>query len=84
MDNNERFSRMEDKLDQVVEKISSIDTTLAKQEVSLSDHIRRTQILEEKLEPVERHVSMVNGIVKFLMLLSGVATIVAAVLAAVK
>ena len=58
--------RLEDKLDKVVEKIGSIDSTLAAQHEALKDHIRRTNLLEEKVEPIEKHVHMVNGVSKFL------------------
>ena len=59
--------RLESKIDKVVTEISEINVTLAKQAVSLEEHIRRTNLLERKLEPVEKHVAMVNGIVKFVM-----------------
>ena len=57
--------RIDAKLDKISDHIANIDVTLAKQEVSLSDHIRRTALLEEKLEPIEKHVTMVNGVLKF-------------------
>jgi hypothetical protein len=57
------------KLDKVYDKLQAIDVTLAAQHETLKDHIRRTEILETKLEPVEKHVAMVNGAVKFIMLI---------------
>lgn len=50
-------------INQVIQKI---DVTLVKQEASLSEHIRRTELLELKLEPVEKHVTRVDGVVKFM------------------
>ncbi len=70
---DEKFGRFEDKLDRVVERIGSIDSTLAAQHVSLSEHIRRTNILEDKLAPVEKHVAMVGGAIKFIGILATVA-----------
>lgn len=57
--------RVEDKLDKVADDISHINVTLAKQEVSLSEHIKRTNILEAKIEPIEKHMLMINGALKF-------------------
>lgn len=60
------FTRLFDKLDSLDERLNNIDITLAKQETSLAEHIRRTNLLEEKLEPVEKHVTMLNGVAKFI------------------
>lgn len=57
---------MEDKLDKLSEKITSIDVTLAKQSVILEEHVKRTNLLEAKIEPIEKHVAMVHGVLKFM------------------
>jgi len=62
--------RLEDKLDGIVKDINDINVTLAKQEVNLSDHIRRTNILEEKIAPLEKRYVMVNGVLKFIGLIA--------------
>lgn len=67
---DERLSRIENKLDHVVEKISNIDVTLASQHASLCEHIRRTVILEEKMEPVQKHVAQIQGALKFIGLIA--------------
>jgi len=72
--------RTEDKIDKIVESIGEINVTLAKQEVSLSEHIKRTNLLEQKLEPVEKHVAMVNGALKFIGTLALIAGIIEAAL----
>ena len=64
----------------VVDRLGSIDVTLAKQEVHLAEHIRRTQILEDDMVPVKEHVQQVNGIIKFIGLLSILATIIGTIL----
>lgn len=74
--NGDQLMRIEQKLDQVVDHIGEINTTLAKQEVSLAEHIRRTNLLEAKVEPLQKHVLMVNGIVKFIITLSAIAAII--------
>jgi predicted nuclease with TOPRIM domain len=61
---DKKLERIEDKIDHIQEKISSIDVTLAKQHESLEIHIKRTNILEQKLEPVENHVVAVNTVLK--------------------
>lgn len=61
-------NRLEDKIDRMSDKITSIDVTLAKQSVILEEHVKRSNLLEEKMEPLEKHVHMVNGVSKFLVL----------------
>jgi hypothetical protein len=65
-------------LDYVKKAISSIDKTLALQHVSLQEHMRRTQLLEEALKPIDEHVHQVRGIAKFMAWLVGAAAAVAA------
>lgn len=60
------MQKLESKIDIISEKITNIDVTLGKQSVILDEHIRRTNILEEKLAPVEKHVHMVNGALKLI------------------
>lgn len=68
-------SRILDKLDEMDKRIDSIDITLAKQHISLEEHIKRTNLLETKLEPVEDHVKAVNAVLKFA---GGIAILLAA------
>lgn len=72
----ENIQRIEDKLDRLQDKLSSIDSTLAAQHVSIAEHIRRTNILENDLKPVKRHVTMVEGVLKFLGALAMVAGLI--------
>lgn len=62
--------------EEVRANLNSITTTLAEQHVTLKDHIRRTELLEEQMEPVKKHVNMVNGALKFIGLL-GIAVSIA-------
>lgn len=71
-----------DKLDKILEKIDKVEShvggqaiTLAKLTVSVEDHIRRTNLLEEDFKPVKKHVAMVEGALKFIGLLGILATI---------
>lgn len=74
-DTFDRFNRMESKLDHIVDKIGSIDVTLAAQHVSLKEHIRRTEILEAQVAPIQKSVTMAHGVLKLIGLISLVATI---------
>ncbi len=61
------------KLDRLDERLDSVDKTLVKQESSLAEHIRRTELLEEDLKPVKRHIAHVEGAFKLVGALSLVA-----------
>lgn len=74
-DQQHKLDKIDDKIDKIQEKISSIDVTLAAQHESLKIHIKRTNLLEQKIEPVERHVHAVNTVLKlvgFMALVIGV------------
>ncbi len=58
--------RVEKKLDKILEHISSLDVTVGKQQVSIDEHIRRTNLLESEVRPIKRHVDMVNGALKLI------------------
>ena len=77
---DEKFQRLENKLDTLGDKLSDIDKTLVRNTVSLEDHVRRTNLLEEKLAPVEKHVAMIQGVAKFIALLAALLAIAKAVL----
>lgn len=71
---------VEDKLDQILEQVIELKVDMAETKVtlgrnteSLSEHMRRTSLLEEKLEldfakvdeelkPIKSHVSLVNAV----------------------
>jgi hypothetical protein len=63
--------RLEAKVDKIIEKVASIDTTLAKQEVNLALHMRRSDALEAQIEPIKQHVAMVAGAMKLLKWVAG-------------
>jgi hypothetical protein len=57
---------LDDKLDEIASNIGEINITLAKQSVILDEHVKRTNLLEKKLEPVEKHVQMIHGAMKLM------------------
>lgn len=70
--------RIEDKLDKIAEHMAAMNVTLGKQSVILDEHIRRTNLLESKIEPVEKHVQRVEGAIKLLSLLGILGAIIEA------
>lgn len=81
---DELFKNISDKLDKISDDMTDIKVTIAKQQVSLDDHIKRTNMLEESVEflydeikPIKLHVSQVSAILKFLgIVASGITAIV--------
>ena len=74
MDN--RLARIEDKLDKVVEKIGSIDVTMARNTEQLAEHMRRTELLEEEVKPISTHVANLKGVTKLLAILALLAGVI--------
>lgn len=59
-----RLSKIEDKIDKMFDKVSTIDSTLGLQHEVLKEHIRRTEILEQRIEPIEKRFLMLLGSIK--------------------
>jgi hypothetical protein len=76
---DEPFKTLDSKLDLLDERLDSVDKTLVKQHEQLKYHIQRTNILESKLEPVEKHVAMVSGAIKLLMIVAALVGILAGI-----
>lgn len=62
--NKDPMDRVLDKLDKMDEKIDGIDKTLVRNTASLEEHMRRTELLEAAIKPVQEHVVMVKGVGK--------------------
>jgi hypothetical protein len=84
MSNENDDQKINEKLDRIIENLSSIkidmvkeignvNMVLAAQHESLKDHIRRTEILEQKIAPLEKHDAMGTGVIKFIGLGGAVA-----------
>lgn len=61
---------VEQKLDKIVDTLGQQAVTLERLTVTVEDHVRRTNILEEEIKPIKKHVWMINGALKFIGLLS--------------
>jgi len=55
------LERLEEKLDKIDERLNSIDVTLAQQAVSLDTHIKRTDLLEDKVDRVDTYMKWQQG-----------------------
>ena len=77
------FNRIDEKIDKVQEDVNEIKLILARNTASLEEHMKRTAIAEERIEivqeqlstqiePIKRHVIMVNTGMKVLAALGAI------------
>lgn len=76
------MTRIEDKLEKIEGHIGTQAVTLERLTVSVEEHVRRTNLLESKVEPLEKHVSMMNGALRLISILGVVAAIAEAIVIA--
>ena len=55
-DLGKNLDKLEGKLDKLDDRIDGISVTLAKQQVSLDEHIRRTDVLEKHVKDVQKEL----------------------------
>lgn len=77
MSDDKRLERIEKKLDDSMEHLASIDVSIAKQGIDWSYHVKRTDDLQIIVTSVNKKVTMVEGVLKFLGLLSLIGGLVA-------
>lgn len=82
----DHLDKMDQKLDRIEDKISNIDVTLAKQAKDLEHHIYRTDLAEHNIEllrteiqPVKRHVAIVDASLKIIGAIASIVTFAAGV-----
>ncbi len=63
-----RLDKIEGKVDSIAASVASINTTLSAQHVSLTEHIRRTTIIENQLLPIKSQSDMIKGAIKLIVL----------------
>src|ERR1700747_669988 len=82
-------AKLETKIDKAVDGITSINTVLVKQQATLDDHVRRTELLEEQTAFLKAELSPISqshrtwsligkGLVSLVVFGSGVAEIIRA------
>lgn len=60
-----RMERIEDKLDNVVDRCHNIDHTLSRNTIDIEKHIKRTDGLQDMVDKFSKHLTRVNGIIWF-------------------
>lgn len=66
MSDENRIIRIEDKIDKMSEKLNSIDSTLALQHESLKTHIKRTDLLEAAIKPLQEKDAINKWLLQFI------------------
>lgn len=79
--NKDEFEKIHGTLDKLDSRLDTVDITLTKQEMNLCEHMKRSdraeQMIEmlskelkhisnEEIKPVQKHVNMVQGAIKFI------------------
>ncbi len=55
---------LRDKLERMDERLDGMSQTLARNTVSLEEHVKRTNLLESDVKPIKAHVMLVNTLAK--------------------
>ena len=76
MDVNDRIL---DKLDRLQENMNDMDKTLVRNTDSLEHHIKRTDLLEESIKPLKKHVLMAEAVLKVMGLTAAISSFVAVI-----
>lgn len=76
------MAQLEDKIDKIQEDVGEMKTHMAVYNEQLKIHIKRSDLLEKRMQPVEDHVAAVNWSLRSVVWLSAVATIATLVIEA--
>lgn len=82
------FSKIEAKLDRIVDDVGELKINQAVMQEDVKHHVKRSDMLEElyismkekDVEPLQKDMNQIHGVVKFLGLLGILSTIILAVL----
>lgn len=69
-------TKMWEKLDKIEAHLGNQEVHLGKLTVSVEEHIKRTNLLEDQIKPVLSHVHEMRGAIKVLSILATIAAIV--------
>ena len=73
---NNQFLHLSDKLDIIDQRLDDVEKVLVLQEANLSEHMKRTALLENELRPLNKFMYGAMAIISFVVI---AATIYAAV-----
>lgn len=83
MADNDILLLIQQKVEKISDDVGDIKVTQARHDEVLKDHIRRTELLEEsntlfqeELKPIKIHISQIDGIFKYIGVLSGIVTFI--------
>lgn len=76
---DKRLERIENKIDSISDKLETTNVTLGAQHVSLSEHMRRTALLESAIKPIIRKVTLIEGAFKAIGIVAALLAIFEAV-----
>ncbi len=79
-----RFDRLEEKIDSINEKLNKNNEILAINTFQLTEHIKRTALLENRVDPLEKGYMHANGVIKFFVLIGVVGAVVQVVMSIFK
>lgn len=55
-----------DELQRNTSRLDTYNETLVRLTVTVEEHVRRTNLLEQKIKPIEQHVQFINTFAKFM------------------
>lgn len=84
---DDRFNRLEQKIDVIATKQSDIFIVLTDQHATLREHMKRSKANEEAVElirkeikPIQKHVDMISGGLKFIGILALLGTVLSGII----
>ena len=78
--NMRELEKIDRKLEKIDERIDNIDKHLAVYNSQLRFHIKRTEMLEESIEPLKIHLNKTHGILTFIGVVATLITVAVAVI----
>ena len=69
------LTRIETKLDKVSDDITDIKVTMTRNTATLEEHVRRTDILEKKVQPMWTTYKIIAGVISLTFLIAAVVEI---------
>jgi hypothetical protein len=73
-----KLDRIEDKIGKIEDHMQKQEVNLARLTVSVEEHVKRSNLLEAKMKPIEDRVNLVDAAFKIVIALSIMATIIGA------
>ncbi len=74
------IKRIEDKIDKIVDIQGNQAVTLARLTDSVEHHIKRTDALEERFQPVQEHVNDLKAVIRILKIMGMFTGVVVSIL----